>query len=110
MFRTQRDADITIGIYKRIPVLWRDDPDENPWGLSFMAMFHMANDSGLFRTREQLEQDGWILAGNVFRARRAADAAAIRGEADPSLRPSARDLLRQSGPRVIMDTSFPALT
>lgn len=66
MFRTQRDAEIVIGIYKRVPVLWRDEPEENPWGLSFMAMFHMANDSRLFRTREQLEQDGWTLTGNVF--------------------------------------------
>ena len=30
-------------------------------------MFHMSNDSHLFRTREQLEADGWNLAGNVFR-------------------------------------------
>jgi hypothetical protein len=29
-------------------------------------MFHMSNDSGLFRTREQLEKDGWKLRGNVF--------------------------------------------
>lgn len=27
----------------------------------------MSNDSGLFRTREQLEADGWRLEGNVFR-------------------------------------------
>ncbi len=66
VFRSRRDAEITIGIYKHVPVLWRDEPEENPWGLSFMAMYHMANDSGLFRTREQLEQDGWILEGNVF--------------------------------------------
>ena len=51
MFQTQRDAEITIGIYKRVPVLWRDEPEENPWGLSFMRMFDMANDAGLFRTR-----------------------------------------------------------
>ena len=44
VFRSRRDAEITIGIYKRVPVLWRDEPEENPWGLSFMAMFHMAND------------------------------------------------------------------
>ena len=50
MFQTQRDADITLAIYRRVPVLWRDDPEENPWGLSFMAMFHMANDSDLFHT------------------------------------------------------------
>ena len=66
MFQTQRDADITIGIYKRVPVLWRDEPEENPWGISFMRMLDMANDSGLFRTSDQLERDGWTLAGNVF--------------------------------------------
>ena len=27
----------------------------------------MANDSHLFRTREQLEADGWRLEGNIFR-------------------------------------------
>jgi hypothetical protein len=42
------------------------DPDGNPWGVSFMTMFHMSNDSHLFRTREQLEADGWTLVGNVF--------------------------------------------
>ena len=36
MFRTRVDADITLGIYRRHPVLIRDDdPDGNPWGLSF---------------------------------------------------------------------------
>ena len=66
VFRSRRDAEITIGIYKRIPVLWRYDPEENPWGLSFMAMFHMANDSRLFRAEEDLLGDGWKLDGNVF--------------------------------------------
>ena len=66
VFRSRRDAEITIGIYKRVPVLWRDDPEENPWGLSFLRMFDMANDSDLFRTRDQLEDDGWTLDGNVF--------------------------------------------
>ena len=44
----------------------------NPWGISFMAMLHMANDSGLFRTARDLfeagaEQDGadWIMPGSV---------------------------------------------
>jgi hypothetical protein len=50
MFQTQRDADITIGIYKRVPILWREDPDENPWDMSFQLMFMMNTDSGLFRT------------------------------------------------------------
>ncbi len=67
VFRSRRDAEITIGVYKRVPVLWRDDPEENPWGLSFMqGIFNMASDSGLFRTRDQLERDGWTRHGNVF--------------------------------------------
>ncbi|MHB1534417.1 MAG: Eco57I restriction-modification methylase domain-containing protein [Acidimicrobiales bacterium] len=68
VFRSRRDAEITLGIYRRHPVLVRKgDPDGNPWGVSFMTMFHMSNDSGLFRTRAELELDGWILDGNVFR-------------------------------------------
>ncbi|MFF1867272.1 Eco57I restriction-modification methylase domain-containing protein [Kitasatospora herbaricolor] len=71
LFRTRRDAEITLGIYRRVPVLIRE-PDENgkggsnPWGLSFMTMFHMSNDSRLFRTKDQLEAEGWSLAGNIF--------------------------------------------
>jgi hypothetical protein len=38
----------------------------NPWRVEFLAMFHMANDSGLFRTRDQLEGQGFRLEGNVF--------------------------------------------
>jgi hypothetical protein len=66
MFETTRDAEITIGIYKRLPVLWRDKPEDNPWGMSFMAMFHMANDSGLFHMRDDLERTGWRPCGNIF--------------------------------------------
>ena len=66
VFRSRRDAEITINVYKHVPVLWRDDPEENPWGLSFLRMFDMTNDSGMFRSRHQLEQDGWILTGNIF--------------------------------------------
>ena len=66
VFRSRRDAEITIGIYKRVPVLWRKEPEENPWGLSFLRMIDMSNDSELFRTREDLIADSWHLDGNVF--------------------------------------------
>ncbi|MEU8344901.1 N-6 DNA methylase [Spirillospora sp. NPDC048832] len=67
VFRSRRDAEITLGIYRRVPVLLREgDPNGNPWGISFMTMFHMANDSQLFRTREELEASGWHLQANVF--------------------------------------------
>lgn len=70
VFRTRRDAEITKGIYRRVPVLVREardgQPEVNPWGVKLSTMFHMSNDSHLFRTREQLEADGWHLEGNVF--------------------------------------------
>jgi hypothetical protein len=67
IFRTKRDASIALAIYRQAGVLWREgDPDGNPWGLRFMAMFHMANDSGLFRTRAELGSAGWTLEGNRF--------------------------------------------
>lgn len=68
IFRTRRDAEITLGIYRRVPVLINEnDPvNGNPWGISFMRMFDMSNDSHLFHTRDELEADGWTLNGNVF--------------------------------------------
>ena len=66
-FRNRRDAEITTGIYRRVPVLIREGvPDGNPWQVKLSTMYHMSNDSGLFRTRRQLEDDGWTLQGNRF--------------------------------------------
>ena len=43
VFRTRTDAELTRAIYRRVPVLIRDDqPDGNPWNISFMRMFDMA--------------------------------------------------------------------
>lgn len=67
-FPTRRDADLNLAIYGRAGVLWReDDPDGNPWGLRFMRMLDMANDSGLFHSPDELEADGWKRDGNVYR-------------------------------------------
>jgi hypothetical protein len=53
IFRTQADADLTARIYNRLPVLINETVENgNPWGVSFMAMLHMANDSGLFMTAD----------------------------------------------------------
>lgn len=66
-FRSKRDANINLALYRRAGVLWReDDPDGNPWGMQFLAMLHMANDSGLFRTRAELEAAGWKRDGNQY--------------------------------------------
>ncbi|WP_422755282.1 Eco57I restriction-modification methylase domain-containing protein [Micromonospora sp. WMMD708] len=67
VFLSRREAEITLGIYRRVPVLWREiGADGNPWGMSFMAMFHMANDSNLFYGLGELSDQGWQLDGNVF--------------------------------------------
>jgi len=65
-FRSKRDAEITKAIYRRVPVLMREEPLENAWGISFLRMFDMSNDSGLFRTRAELESAGFALQGNHF--------------------------------------------
>jgi hypothetical protein len=69
IFRTRRDAEITKAIYRRVPVLVNKSLGEkgNPWGVEFLRMFDMSNDSRLFRARDQLEVEGFRLDGNVFR-------------------------------------------
>ncbi|MGC4768891.1 Eco57I restriction-modification methylase domain-containing protein [Micromonospora sp. DT44] len=67
VFRSRRDADLTAAIYRRIPVLWSErGRGSNLWRLSFKRLFDMTDDSDLFRSREQLEAEGWELHGNVF--------------------------------------------
>jgi hypothetical protein len=51
-FRSRRDADLNLRIYRHAGVLWREGVEEhNPWSLRFLAMFHMTNDAGLFLER-----------------------------------------------------------
>lgn len=68
VFRTRRDADITKAIYRRVPVLIRnDDPDGNPWGIEFQqGLFNMTSDSHLFRTADELRAEGATLNGNTW--------------------------------------------
>lgn len=68
IFRTRNDAELTAAIYSRVPVLIENGKGDsgNPWGLSFMAMFHMSNDSDLFRTAAQLSTDGWTREGSEW--------------------------------------------
>ena len=70
VFRTRQDADIAAKLYRRAGVFWKEaqdgEPERNPWVISFQRMFDMSNDSGLFRTREQLQSEGWGLEANVF--------------------------------------------
>jgi hypothetical protein len=65
VFRARRDAELTAQIYARVPVLIEEGKgaEGNPWGMSFIRMFDMSNDSGLFRTAAQLGADGWVREG-----------------------------------------------
>ena len=66
IFRTKYDAELTKKIYRNVPVLINEQTGENPWGISFMRMFDMSNDSHLFKTRAELEAMGYRLQGNRF--------------------------------------------
>lgn len=62
VFRSQKDAELTRKIYRTAPILMHDATDNssgcNPWGINFQAMFHMSNDSSLFRTWNDLKDSG----------------------------------------------------
>ncbi|MFG3170381.1 Eco57I restriction-modification methylase domain-containing protein [Streptomyces sp. NPDC048200] len=67
VFRSRRDMEITLGIYRRVPVLLKEGAaDGNPWDVKFQLMIMMNTDSDKFRTREDLMADGWRLEGNIF--------------------------------------------
>lgn len=51
VFRTRQDAELTHKLYARVPVLVNDRTGENPWGIRFVRMFDMSNDSGLFYSK-----------------------------------------------------------
>ena len=70
IFRTRRDAALTTAIYGRLPVLVDRSSGEEvkAWPVKYSTMFHMTNDSGLFRTRAELEEreGAYPIGGNRF--------------------------------------------
>ena len=70
VFRTRRDADITRRIYESHPVLVdrSGGRESKAWPVRYATMFHMANDSHLFRTAAQLEAEGFYpIDGNRWK-------------------------------------------
>jgi hypothetical protein len=65
IFINRADAELTLGVYRRNPVMMRDgDPAGNPWDLRFFTLFHMTSDDKLFETADELTAaggsfDGW---------------------------------------------------
>ena len=70
IFRSRRDAELTTAIYGRLPVLVDRSSGEaiREWPVKYTRMFDMTNDSGLFRTRAELEENegAWPVAGNLY--------------------------------------------
>ena len=70
VFRRRRDAEITRRIYEQHPVLVdrSDGEEKRVWPVRYATMFHMANDSHLFRTAEQLNAEGFYpVEGNHWK-------------------------------------------
>ena len=70
VFRSRRDADITRHIYEHHHVLVdrSQGKERRAWPVRYHTMFHMTNDSHLFRTSEQLDSDGFYLVeGNRWK-------------------------------------------
>ena len=68
IFRSQRDADITLKLYSNHPVLVQhgamsatlgQQPNTTVWPVKYATMFHMTNDSELFLKANELAQQGW---------------------------------------------------
>ncbi len=72
IFRTRRDMALTLAIYDRLPVLV-DRSGSAPvtaWPIRYATMFHMTNDSGMFRTKVELEEKegAWPVGGNRWQS------------------------------------------
>lgn len=63
IFRAPKDAEITKAIYKAFPVLVdrRTDPLKKVWPVKYCTMFHMTNDSALFKTGAELKKEGFYI-------------------------------------------------
>lgn len=64
-FRSRRDADINLNIYRKTEILVHDGGSAgNPWGVEVRTrLWHMAEDAEWFRTRAQLQKEGWCSEG-----------------------------------------------
>ena len=68
IFRSRRDADITLQLYRENPVLAKHGgnsetqgalPSHKVWSVKYATMFHMTNDSRHFIKPEELVAQGW---------------------------------------------------
>jgi hypothetical protein len=77
-FRSARDAALVTAVYRRVPALCNDGqrdetqrhetrPGGNPWKLRLATAFpRAAADTGLLRTEQELQDEGWEPQGSAF--------------------------------------------
>ncbi|MCF6473867.1 SAM-dependent DNA methyltransferase [Nonomuraea sp. MG754425] len=69
IFRSRRDAELTLKAYQRFPALVAEGKHNgNPWKLSFaQGLFNMSHDSDYFHLEEELQGQDWSISGNTYR-------------------------------------------
>jgi hypothetical protein len=67
IFRTQQEADIAIGIYRRIPSLTNDEKNYNPWGVYYMRLVDLDDYADDVYSADDLEERGCTKEGRGFR-------------------------------------------
>lgn len=74
IFRTKRDADLTMDIYERLPVLGEHSPNGTVFSFSvkYHRMFDVANDSDKFHSSEQLKfmEKAWPGKGSMWESKK----------------------------------------
>ena len=63
IFRNQRDAKITLDIYRRLPIMHKQD-ERSVFPAKHFYLFHMSGDSALFKTDAELQNDSYYLVNN----------------------------------------------
>jgi hypothetical protein len=66
IFLSSIDAELILRIYENSPIFINKITNENLWNVKPSAMFHMSNDSDLFKTKDLLLEENFCLEGNLF--------------------------------------------
>lgn len=68
ILRSRRDVKLALSIYDRLPIIVsrKERVEQRTWPIKYVRMFDMANDSGMFRTAEEIKEieKGWPIKGN----------------------------------------------
>ena len=69
LFRSQKDIDLIIAAYDRLPVLYHHEKKKLIWPVQYSTPFHMAGASHLFRTEKELMEQGFerVVGKNILR-------------------------------------------